>query len=1133
MRILSSARSPLAALALLLVASCSDGDGQSAGASSVEDVVARERAVALFELGKKEDARKALAPIADRADAGAQDLVLAAALALQIPDLEDARGYLDRARQASPEDPAVRYLGSRIAQYDGDLERCVSDLRGVLELHQGDLAAKLGLASVLLDLDVETDAEAEANADEAKKLCLEILDVGVENGTGWYVSAAYRMFTLAIDDGDTAAQRKYDDLYRSLQQRGFIGVSDSQLNQGLLAKIAAPRPTGSVVAEAPATPAFTAEQAILPELAGASGLIADDLDGDRWLDLIAWGEYGLFVTRRSGETLSATRVVEGPIDAVLPIELHNANDTVDLLYARGPQLVVLEQNDAGDFAPSPVTIDALPSAVLDFVTVDYDHDGDLDLLLVGAFGVRLLRNDGAGVIIQEGVELPRGGFTDATTDSGLPSSGDFAWCTTEDFDADLDVDLLLGGADTLVLASNLRGGRFADRTSAVFPNASMPREPLLADFDGDARVDAFVPGAPSTLWTQRADGSMERRESDWTVPAGTHPIGIDLDLDGALDVAWAGEERTLDGVLALGQEVETALAVEGPAGGPVALGDIDFVRGKKNDIEIVQLTADGVRVARPTSGVGGGARFKFVGVKDNRAAIGAIVEVRARELYRRIYWRGQAEVIGVGDKPFLDVVRVTWPNGVVQSTVDVELGDQFFIDKDTGFGQQTKGQVGSCPFLYTWNGTTYEFISDVLGITPLGLPMAPGQLVPPDHDEYVLVRGDQLVPKDGFLELQITEELREVTYLDRVRLDVVDHPAGTEIYPDERFCFPPFPPPHTHTVQGAVAPRSALASDGRDWAPELTTIDDVHAVPFEAHRGQYQGLVAPHWIELAFDPDRIAQAKKLRLVCTGWLFWTDASVNVATARTPGIDFVPPIVQVPDGQGGWSDAGPPVGFPAGKTKSMVIDVTGLLRADEPRLRLFSTLELYWDSIRLATGDDDAELRVTSLEPASARLWARGFSQPIETGRTDLPERFDWEELAAEPRWDQHPGQYTRYGETLPLLEAIDDQFVIFGAGDTVTVRFDARELPPPAEGFVRDYLVFFDGWAKDRDPNTVEALNVEPLPFHGMSGYPYGEDERYPESAEHARYRAEWNTRAGYRHIVPMSPVREDEWVRGQ
>ena len=245
---------------------------------------------------------------------------------------------------------------------------------------------------------------------------------------------------------------------------------------------------------------------------------------------------------------------------------------------------------------------------------------------------------------------------------------------------------------------------------------------------------------------------------------------------------------------------------------------------------------------------------------------------------------------------------------------------------------------------------------------------------------------------------------------------------------------------------------------------------------------------------------------------TGWLFWSNASVNLAIARDPRWEFVPPILQVPDGEGGWVDAGPPVGFPAGKTKSMVIDVSGILEREDPRLRVFSTLRLYWDSIRLAVDGDDSELRTASLEPMSANLWRRGFSEPQEDERPHQPERFVWDRVADVPRWNPHPGNYTRLGETLPLVQEIDDRFVILGAGDALHVRFDARSLPPVPDGFRRDYLVFLDGWAKDRDPNTLEALHVEPLPFHGMSGYPYGEGERFPDGELHRAWRREWNTR---------------------
>ncbi|MEZ6008949.1 MAG: hypothetical protein R3F05_14455 [Planctomycetota bacterium] len=95
-------------------------------------------------------------------------------------------------------------------------------------------------------------------------------------------------------------------------------------------------------------------------------------------------------------------------------------------------------------------------------------------------------------------------------------------------------------------------------------------------------------------------------------------------------------------------------------------------------------------------------------------------------------------------------------------------------------------------------------------------------------------------------------------------------------------------------------------------------------------------------------------------------------------------------------------------------------------------------------------------------------------------------------------------------------------VILACGDALRVRFPA-DLAPPRDGWRRDFLLFLDGWAKDRDLNTHEALFVEPLPFHGMSGYPYGSDEHYPDDEVHRAYRAEWNTRVARRWIPPLCP----------
>ena len=55
-----------------------------------------------------------------------------------------------------------------------------------------------------------------------------------------------------------------------------------------------------------------------------------------------------------------------------------------------------------------------------------------------------------------------------------------------------------------------------------------------------------------------------------------------------------------------------------------------------------------------------------------------------------------------------------------------------------------------------------------------------------------------------------------------------------------------------------------------------------------------------------------------------------------------------------------------------------------------------------------------------------------------------------------------------------------------------------------DGWVRGFILYSDGWDKDGDINTLHSQTVEPLPFHGMSAYPYPESESYPSDPEHFR-----------------------------
>ena len=72
-----------------------------------------------------------------------------------------------------------------------------------------------------------------------------------------------------------------------------------------------------------------------------------------------------------------------------------------------------------------------------------------------------------------------------------------------------------------------------------------------------------------------------------------------------------------------------------------------------------------------------------------------------------------------------------------------------------------------------------------MGGGEMGAWLGPGIRNVPDPDEYVRLRGDQLVLKDGRYELRITNELEEALFIDRLQLVAVAHPRESDVYPNE------------------------------------------------------------------------------------------------------------------------------------------------------------------------------------------------------------------------------------------------------------------------------------------------------------------------------------------------------------
>src|SRR5262249_35075810 len=137
-------------------------------------------------------------------------------------------------------------------------------------------------------------------------------------------------------------------------------------------------------------------------------------------------------------------------------------------------------------------------------------------------------------------------------------------------------------------------------------------------------------------------------------------------------------------------------------------------------------------------------------------------------------------LFGVGKATKADAVRVRWPDGIPQAELDIPTCEIVRITE-----LNRKGT--SCPVLLAWDGERFRFVTDFLGAGSMGEVGPDGSVRPPRPEESVKIEPGQLVPRDGQYLLKVAEPMDEVLYLDRLRLDVIDHPGGTHVWPDERF----------------------------------------------------------------------------------------------------------------------------------------------------------------------------------------------------------------------------------------------------------------------------------------------------------------------------------------------------------
>lgn len=900
-------------------------------------------------------------------------------------------------------------------------------------------------------------------------------------GPHFQLATAYRKAGRAAD-----AQRAMTT-FREAKQRSANAAFPEDLEWSFYSEIfdvvepgqSAPPPAAAEVKLTPAKLASGLDPA-------TAGLLVLDADGNGKPDLFAFSAAGarLFQEGRS-EAPAGLEDAKGVVGAAAGDLDNDGLPELCLLTRSGARLFA---NRAGKLAPHPA---ALPATAFDAALfLDYDHDYDLDLLLLGAASA-LLRNNGDG------------SFADQT--SAFPFRKGRAIAA-----ASLDVMADTQGTDLVVVYEDgsavLYRDRLAGRYEAV-PLAALSFEagPIIAaDGDNDGWTDLFA--------RTKAGLSFLRNDRKGGFRASAVP-GAASGSFAVTDLENRGVGDLLTGSGALAADGRGGFAASRPVAGlagAVALAAEDFNGDGRTDLAAVDGQG---HLTLFTNAMPAGHRFLRValeGVKNLKLAPGAEVEVKAGARYQKKLYQGRPLLFGLASAAEVDTVRITWANGLIQNETRQPAGGSPRF-------KEAQRLSGSCPMIFTWNGHEMEFITDVLGVAPLGASAGDGQYFPVDHDEYVQIAGESLAERDGAYEIRITEELREVAFLDQVRLTAVDHPAEVEVFTNDKFKGPPFPEFRLFGVSQRLPPLTARDHHGRDVTELLSARDRTYP---DAFARDYAGVAELNWLELDFGPEAAAGGAAV-LVLSGWVDWADGSTFLGAAQAAGGGLVMPYLQVRNERGEWQTVIEDMGLPAGKPKTIAVDLTGKFLSASREVRIVTNLCVYWDEIFLSAEPGAPQVTLAELPPHTADLRFRGFSRVEIHPERKQPEHFVYAEQRPLSMWNPTPGLYTRYGPVAELLAEVDDRMVILGSGDEIRLLFDATALPPLPAGWKRDFLLKVDGWAKDADANTAHGQTVEPLPYHGMPQYPYEVPHGFPDDLKHRLYQERYNTRPALRFIRPL------------
>ena len=391
---------------------------------------------------------------------------------------------------------------------------------------------------------------------------------------------------------------------------------------------------------------------------------------------------------------------------------------------------------------------AIPPTPKALIPVDFNYDFKTDLVLAGAGGVRLMRQDSPGA------------FTDVTPQSKLPKqivAAPYTGAWAVDIEADGDLDIVLGarvGVPT-VLRNNGDGTFLAIHP---FTGISGLCGFAWADFDGDGNPDAAIIDGSGKLhmFMNERQGQFRDRPLPSSISSVNAIAVADANNDGILDLVAVqadgsivrisdkneGESWTTAEIAKVPdaaripcrrrapecrgprqQRRARSPAVAGPpSSGPTAGGPLIWLGDEKGGftplnhpiappfvfsaadvsgnghLDLLGLSADG----QPVQSVNHSSQnyhwqvvrpHAVQAVGDQRInpfGVGGEVEVRSGLLVQKQPITGPELHFGLGQQTEAEVVRVVWPNGTVRAEFGVKA------DQDVVTEQRLKASCPSC-----------------------------------------------------------------------------------------------------------------------------------------------------------------------------------------------------------------------------------------------------------------------------------------------------------------------------------------------------------------------------------------------------------------------------------------------------